>query len=158
MRTPLVRHAFAFALTCFVLEPNSGCHHPCPLLGCASRLSVEMLPPAAGFAEGSYTFSWESDDDQGGCEFVMTSGAACPEFESQPCVVESNCETEFMRTEDRIIVDIDETPESLHITLEQGERVVLDAEVTPDYSTSQPNGPGCDPVCTEASVELQLSS
>jgi hypothetical protein len=154
-----LRQALALAFVCVVVEPNLACqHHVCTLIGCDSGVSVKMIPPASGFVDGAYTFSWDSDDEQGGCEFVLASGEACSEFEPQPCIVESDCETEFMRTADRIIVDIAQTPESLHITVELGDRVLIEAEVDPDYATSQPNGDGCDPVCRQATVELPLSS
>lgn len=48
------------------------------------------------------------------------------------------------------------TPEtvSIEIKWKDGEFI---RSYTPDYAKNQPNGPGCPPICTQASIEIELS-
>jgi hypothetical protein len=151
-----LRQAFALALVCAVVEPNLACH-ACTLIYCETALFVELVPAQQRFDAGSYALTWVSDDDHGSCEFEVAVDDRCAEWQSRPCVVDSECASETLGDDGHITVSIAEVPESLQITLEQGDRVVLDAEVEPDYDTSRPNGPGCEPECTQATVALPLS-
>jgi len=48
-------------------------------------------------------------------------------------------------------------PMTAHFTATVDGATYLDQMVTPTYVTSQPNGPGCDPICSQAGVNLLLA-
>jgi len=53
-------------------------------------------------------------------------------------------------------VAITGAPAKLVITLASGDVDVVGLEVSPSYVTSQPNGKGCDPICKQATVTVEL--
>lgn len=53
-------------------------------------------------------------------------------------------------------VHIDGTPKTVRIEVKRDGQVELSADLTPSYLTSTPNGPKCDPVCTQASAQLAI--
>ena len=48
------------------------------------------------------------------------------------------------------------TPAMVHLTQTSGGATLVDMTVTPTYTKTQPNGPGCDPICSQASSALVL--
>ena len=149
-------HAFAIALLAVGLEPTLACQS-CTEIGCGSGLSLELDPVSPRFANGKYRLTWVSDDQDGACEFEVADDDRCPDWQPSLCVLDSICASAFDDGTGRIEVQLEETPASVQITLEHADAVLLDAELTPDYTTSQPNGPGCDPVCTQAAVTLPVA-
>src|SRR5690606_6653103 len=47
-------------------------------------------------------------------------------------------------------------PTSVRVEIYHQDRAVAQQSFTPTYRTVQPNGPGCEPICEQASVELPL--
>ncbi len=45
-------------------------------------------------------------------------------------------------------------PSSMHVILTKDSMVVSDYTQAIEFSDSQPNGPGCEPTCTQASVTI----
>jgi hypothetical protein len=55
------------------------------------------------------------------------------------------------------VVEIRGTPASVEIELRNGARVVGKKRFVPRYQQRQPNGPGCPPVCRQATEAWRLS-
>jgi hypothetical protein len=49
------------------------------------------------------------------------------------------------------------TPTTVHVTQTSNGATLLDQTVAPPYKTSQPNGPGCDPICSQGSGTFVLA-
>jgi hypothetical protein len=49
---------------------------------------------------------------------------------------------------------IDDTPGRMMVRIVRDGQAVITRTLTPEYKESQPNGPGCEPVCNSASYNL----
>jgi hypothetical protein len=49
-------------------------------------------------------------------------------------------------------------PGMVHVTQTSGGATLVDQTVTPSYKKTYPNGPDCDPGCSQASVSLVLAT
>jgi hypothetical protein len=54
------------------------------------------------------------------------------------------------------VVEIRGTPPTVEIELRDGPRLVARKRFTPQYQQRQPNGPGCPPVCRQATESWRL--
>ena len=119
-----------------------GCTH----IGCQDQLVVEIRRDD-GRASGLAVTA--SRDGQ-------TTTCAAPGVKDVP-----PCDGEMTSTivgGDRAqqVVEIRGTPASVEIELRDGARLVGRKRFTPQYLQRQPNGPGCPPVCRQATVAWRL--
>jgi hypothetical protein len=56
------------------------------------------------------------------------------------------------------VVTLSGMPAAVHVTVAVGGTTYLDDALTPAYKTSRPNGPNCDPICSQGSDERVLAA
>lgn len=140
-----------------------GCDGPssrsCTEIGCQDGLLVSVAP-AEAWPHGSYRFVVVHD----GTTTICTGALPLPACETRALscdgegveIVESGCALEASQ---HAFGDIrlSSTPASITVTVERDGQPIASQSWTPEYKTLQPNGPGCEPTCTSATVELQLA-
>jgi hypothetical protein len=137
--------------------PTSG--EACTDIGCMDGLLIQVTPIEA-WPHGDYLFSIEHDGTTTTCEGSLplpaceTRAISCDG--SEPLITESGCALDPAA---HAFGDIMFTTTPAAVTVE----VSIDGETVgtgsfdPEYQTIQPNGPGCEPICTTAAVDLALS-
>jgi len=142
---------------------NGGSSSPEPMacteIGCQDGLLVQVSP-SASWPAGEYAYAIEIDDQTITC----TGTIPLPDCDSQgiTCDAEgvivtvSGC---ALPPEEHAFGDvmIPEPATSVSVTITKDGTEVANGSWTPEYQTSQPNGPGCEPTCTSATVELAAS-
>jgi hypothetical protein len=131
----------------------------CTEIGCQDGLLIRVTPTEA-WPHGAYTFTVEADAKTTTCTGSLplpacgTPGLTC----DGPGVTigESGCALDPAQ---HAFADImfEATPTSVTVGVDLDGRTIASQTFTPEYQTVQPNGPGCDPICTNASVELPLT-
>jgi hypothetical protein len=147
--------------------------HACGLVGCGDQFTATVQDANGSLPSGAQALTVMADGVTTTCSFTLplaTDGAAdCPSglqvlvLQAQTCVTSSNSQTKTQSCTPVAgkfaeIVTIAGKPATIHFTQTVNGATALDQTLTPAYTTSQPNGPGCDPVCTQASAMLALAS
>jgi hypothetical protein len=162
---PLLR-ATLVLLVCACSKDQTGPAGPdpgakmCTQIGCLNGLQVEVNK-ATPWAPGAYTFALTLDDTQ-----VTCSGALplrpCDAGPSLTCDVpdrviigESGC---ALAPEQHGFSDIHVPApvERFALAVTHEGQPLGGVDVKPTYVTSQPNGPGCEPICHSAAVQVAL--
>jgi hypothetical protein len=131
----------------------------CTEIGCQDGLVVQVRP-AEAWPHGAYRFDIEHD----GARVVCTGTLPLPPCERralrcdapQPSIVESGCALEPAAHAFGDVV-FATTPATVAVVVRHDDQVVGSGRWNPVYQQSQPNGPGCEPVCTNATVGLTLA-
>lgn len=55
-------------------------------------------------------------------------------------------------------ITVNGSPRSIEVQQTVGGTVIFDQTISPTYQTNQPNGPGCGPICHQASVAWTIPS
>lgn len=131
----------------------------CTEIGCQDGLIVRVTPMEA-WPHGEYRFDIEVDGEAISCTGSLplpecgTSGHTCDG--TGLVLTESGC---ALDPSQHAFGDImfSSTPSSVSIDVELDEQAVGSGSWTPEYQTVQPNGPDCEPTCTNAAVDLPLT-
>ena len=145
-------------LACTRSEPPKVCTQ----IGCMDGLRI-ALEPSAGMPAGAYVFEVELDGAVTTCEGSLPLKAC----EAGPSV---KCSTEAVLIEESgcamapagqsfsgIILDR-QHPERVKLTIRRDGEAVGEADFSPDYVRTEPNGPGCPPICEQAEATLTLAA
>jgi hypothetical protein len=158
-------------------DPLSG--HACTDIGCIDQFHVRVANPDGSFPAGTHVLEVTTADGvQRSCTFALppqtVDGGAilsplCPTglqvFNDplQTCTTSSSstsmsqsCAPIAGTVQERITVD--GTSATLRLRQTVDGVVVFDRTVMPIYDVSQPNGPGCEPICHQASAEWTFST
>ena len=131
----------------------------CTAAGCSDGLVVRVTP-AAPWPQGAYRFVIEADGVTTTCTGTLPLGGCATRAitcdREGVSITESGCALP-PSAHGFGDLTLPGTPESIRIQVQRDGETVGDQTFTPAYQTSQPNGPSCPPVCTNASVELALS-
>jgi len=142
-----------------------GCSGPaCDEMGCSSALSVEF--PDRDWESGEWTMVTLTEDDEvARCEVELPVGSTgSTECETFGDVVRS---AELDKRQVGVHLPAmelmfaarytDETvpPSTFTIRLRRGGQTVSSHMVDANYDDYRPNGPGCDPLCHQATVQYQ---
>jgi hypothetical protein len=158
-RGVLVAAVPAIALGCSPGGDASPPGRACTTIGCQDGLVVRVLPTEA-WPPGEYRFDIEQDGARVTCTGTLPlppcdrRGLACDA--PAPMIVESGCALEPAAHAFGDVI-FSTTPAEVSIVVTHQGQQVGAGRWRPVYQTSRPNGPGCEPVCTEASVDLVLS-
>jgi hypothetical protein len=130
----------------------------CTAIGCQDGLVIRVLP-AAAWPHGEYRFDIEQD----GARVVCTGTLPLPSCgvpamvcdAPGPMIVESGC---ALPPAAHAFGDVmfATTPAQVAVVVTRDGKQVGAGRWRPVYQTIQPNGPGCEPICTNAGVELVL--
>ncbi len=131
----------------------------CTEMGCNDGYQIDITPYEA-WPAGEYRYVLELD------ERTVTCTGTLP---LQPCGSPSiTCDGEGVSiTESGCALDpaqhafggvsIPELPQSVHLRLEHNGTPLVDQALTVEYTSSQPNGPGCGPACCQGGDAVALS-
>lgn len=133
----------------------------CTEIGCMDGLRVE-LTPGARWPAGRYGIEIEADGAKQSCEAVLPL-KPCDAGPSVQCsgadlatIGESGCAlppAEHGLSE----ISFSGAPKQVHVRITRDGATVADQDITPTYRRVQPNGPGCEPICNQASAGIALS-
>lgn len=117
----------------------AGCSNPpqqqiCTLIGCESGLTLAF----EGAAPESYRFTLTAAEGE-------TRQGECPATDAQ----------DTLCFEDKVLLSRF-TPDQVELSLSVGEQS-LKQTFQPQYTTSRPNGPNCEPECKQATITVDLS-
>lgn len=126
----------------------------CTEIGCSDQLTIQIMPAGDDFAVGTYQITTAKD---GGtpttCELVITDECAGADV----CVSgESTCNGLVPGAPGAPYTIVSEVVQSIDVTVEKDSVVLADESFSPQYEEVQPNGDGCPPICSQASVVVQL--
>ena len=129
-KTPGPIIAFAASVALLLSSCDGATDQACTEIGCSDGLFVTLLAAPGG-------------------EYTVTATAGTGEVRNGRCVVsqDGSCLVGlpgFVPAEVTLVVS--------------GEGRQVSVTVEPNYEDFQPNGPGCPPVCRQASVEIDLES
>jgi hypothetical protein len=133
----------------------------CTMIGCVDGLRID-LQAGGGWAPGQYTFEFALDGAP-----VRCSGAlplrACEDGPSLTCDVpdrvqigESGC---ALPPEQHGFGDIyiPSGPAQVELSITRDDQPLLSrVTLSPTYTETQPNGPGCEPICRGAAAQITL--
>lgn len=149
------------ATACATTQDNGSQGTPggCTEIGCADGLVVQVTPTAA-WPAGEYRFTIEAD----GATTTCTGSLPLPECGTPAIrcdatgvtIGESGC---ALAPAEHAFSDIMFTanPASVTIEVDLDEQRVGSQSWSPSYQQVQPNGPDCEPTCTNATVALALT-
>lgn len=140
-------------------DPGAG-EKMCTQIGCIDGLQVQV-EKATPWPPGAYTFVVTLDDTTITCTGALPL-RPCEEAPSLTCDVpdriiigESGC---ALPPEQHGFADIHvpSAVERFALAITHDGQPLGGIDVKPTYVTSQPNGPGCEPICRSASVRVEL--
>jgi hypothetical protein len=119
------------------------------------------LEPTASWPAGRYEFEFTMDGRSATCTGVLPL-PACDAGRALSCVGapvsigESGC---AMPPSTHAFSDImlSDSPAQVSIVIRHDERELLRETLSPVYQRSQPNGPGCPPICEGARAVLRVA-
>jgi len=161
----------AFLTGCFTTKA-------CTLRGCQDQFHVTVARADGSIPSGTHLVEVTADGTTISCTFQVPlaqqpgGGSAAPQCPQGLGVFigqASSCtETDSGTTKSQTCVPIaghffeDITvigkPTQVHVRMTVDGAAVLDRTETPVYQLNQPNGPGCDPVCQQASAQWTFSA
>jgi len=141
----------------------------CTLIGCADQFSATVTVDATRVPAGRHTVTVTIDGAAGSCTFQLPPSA---ELTNDPCSAPGfsmtigpaeTCTTTQSPTVssqqcqpiDGVFVEkllVLGAPRSIEVQQTVAGAVIFDQTMTPAYQTNQPNGPGCGPICRQASA------
>lgn len=152
-----------------VLVLSSACRHPepkrdgpprpCTEIGCANGLTL-TLEPNASWPSGRYEFEFTVDGRGATCTGELPL-PACDSGRALSCVGapvrigESGCAMP-PSTHGFSDITLNDSPAQVSIVIRHDGRELLRESLSPVYRRSQPNGPGCPPVCEGAHGVLRI--
>lgn len=132
----------------------------CTTIGCTSGLELE-LRRATPWPHGTYRFTLKVDDASVSCEgkLPLEPCERGPTFhcsDASLTVAESGC---ALPPDQHAITGLSSKATratKVSLAIEHQGSIQASAQLTPTFQTVQPNGPGCEPVCEQAAMKLQL--
>jgi hypothetical protein len=148
-------------------ESSSSGPKACTLIGCADNFTATAQRADGSIPDGAHRIEVLADGVTLKCAFTLPlAGTAQPTCDAgltvtvvpaQICIQtqggsgsSSTCNAipgKFVET-----VTLPGVPGQVHVWQYVDDAAILDAAVAPQYQDSRPNGPGCLPVCRQASV------
>ena len=145
---------FALALAgCGTVSPQP---QGCTDIGCENGYHVTFTA-ASAWKAGKYTLDVVADGTMTTCTATLpltsTSTADCTRAGVQLGLSGSALPAAQQSLSDVLIAG---TPMSVKITVSRDGAQLVTKDFTPTYTTSQPNGPECEPTCSSATDTLAL--
>lgn len=149
---------FLMALFLLAFSPHALAQgRACTEMGCSNGLNF-TVDPAYEWKRGKYDIWVALDLKTVKCRGKLPLNR-CEEGRSFTCddrsvsIIESGCALpENAHGIGGIMVDDD--PKKVIVRIARNNQVIVTRTIAPNYVISQPNGPGCDPVCRGASYNL----
>ncbi len=147
----------AFSGACVAKTPPDDAQ-ACTNIGCINGFHVALQSDA--WPAGAYRVRVTADDKTVTCEGNLPL-KACDQGNSLKCdgagvlIGESGC---ALPAEQHSLSDLhlEGTPKQVRVSVEYNGIAIAQADFTPDYQVTRPNGPNCEPECTQASATLRV--
>ena len=168
--------ALAFALG--VLGASSGCRtKACSTIGCQAQFSATITGTNGAFPSGTHKIDVTADGTLFSCSFAFplqtlpsggTASTGCLVGLTVDVIPATSCATKSTDAADtsqctaipgQFVEQITVTGMPVQVRVQQSVdgTAVLDKTAIPSYQAVQPNGPGCDPICEQATESWTLS-
>ena len=148
--------------TCIVHPPlGLECNEVCALAdacseaGCTSGLTLVLAAAGETLPVGTYALATDADGVEDECTFTLSDDPQ--ECALPPCVTDTTCNAIYL---------LDVNPQrielvfgivaTLAITVTRDAVEVAQDSFVPAYEALAPNGPGCEPVCAQATAMLPI--
>ena len=153
--------------------------HSCTAIGCIDQVSFQIETSDGTWPDGAYTLELTAGSASYTCSMNLPHDLPVPggntTIPCQPPVGYTGVylRTDMTCTEHRdqnsvsqtctpipghytLVGSVPGTPSTLGVRVTRDEVLLLEQTLPLTYSTSRPNGPDCEPVCRQASVEVVL--
>ena len=126
----------------------------CALIGCQDQFSAGVSSVNGQLPSGMHRVELLVDGVTMMCTFTIplpgggTGQPTCPAGMNVLITPAADAQVE--------IITISGAPGQVHAWQYVDDVAILDAAVAPTYHDNQPNGPGCDPTCRQASASWSL--
>lgn len=146
-----------------LLQDNIACGYGCGELACLDGYSVAFAKPTP-WEPGLYHFDIALDDEHFVCDFPLPT-PPCGEdwtFCRDPSGVIGigvvGCPDGPEQSPQEFAgISVSSTEmERVALTIKRDDTVLVDVELTPDFTPTQPNGEGCDPTCLIANDDVMI--
>lgn len=129
-------------------------------MGCRSGLSIPIVWDNA-LSPAKYRLELTVDGKKGQCE-VRWPYKSCSEMPAATCSGElafnlaTSCKADEPPATGMVLgpVELDNTPEKVALKIWRDKVMTYQRELLPTYKETRPNGPGCEPLCKQARVEV----
>ena len=147
----------------------------CTEIGCADQASLTLRPASGEWTAGAYELSLTVDGTERRCAFNVPADLPEPRNGRSLCeqALAMYIQPETTCTEHRYRDAVSQsctpipdrysasltlygTPSALTVVLERDGTTILDESSTLHYQSERPNGPDCEPLCQQASVNLEF--
>jgi hypothetical protein len=150
----------------------------CTEIGCRDQFQASVTSASGGVPSGTHVLEVTADGTKTTCTFTvplaMTAAGGvlspqCPTPLTVNIVQAQTCtttETPTVKTQNCAPVpgqfseqlSLDGAPVDVHVRLTVDGTVVVEQTTRPSYVAMRPNGPGCDPLCHQASETWMFAS
>lgn len=152
-----------FLASLFLIATSFGCDgaflgtKSCTEIGCVNGLGIDFV--RSTWPAGVYEVRLTLDGSQTAqCSATLpfastTSGGTCNAPD-----IQLGTSGQMLPTSQHALtgVHIGGLPKTVRVEIRRDGSLQLAQDVTPAYATSQPNGPGCEPTCTNGHLQLTL--
>jgi hypothetical protein len=129
----------------------------CTEIGCTDGLTISFEKTSATWEPGMYSVDIDADGKKITCTtqipLVGSSPSSCNDASVLLGVSGSALPEAQHALSDLIFKN---TPAKVTVTMSRDGAMVITKDFAPTYKKSQPNGPGCEPICNNASDSLQV--
>jgi hypothetical protein len=144
-------------------------------MGCADQASLELRPSSGEWIAGDYQLSVTVDGTERRCAFNIPADLPEPKTGRSLCepALPLYIQPETTCTEHRERDSVSQsctpipdrywasltlygTPSALLVVLERDGTRILGESLNIQYQNERPNGPGCEPLCRQASANLEF--
>jgi hypothetical protein len=165
-------------VTIAILAPaHTSCSKTCTEIGCLTQFTAGISAAEASLPAGTHRIDVTADGALLSCTFAFpletlpggglvsprcSPGLAASVGSAVECTEVITSSAKSLRCvpiPDQIQESVQVTGTPSLVTVEQsvGGIAILQRSATPVYENSQPNGPGCEPICRQASAHWSIS-
>jgi len=165
--------ALVLLVGCGKGAPGGGAH-ACTEIGCVDQFTATLARADGTLPAGAQTVTVTADGATATCSFTLPPASPgggsvdCPSgfqlfvLPAQSCtstndgsVETQTCTPVAGRFSEQLTIL--GTPATVHVMQMSNGTTLLDQTLAPPYTKTQPNGPGCDPICSQGSGAFVLA-
>ena len=128
----------------------------CTAIGCGTPYGVDFVA-TNGWSAGEYKITVDLDGTSIVCKATLPfNGCDGQDACNDPSTVllgRSGCALDASQHQLTGLTLLNVQPEKMTVTVQRSDEVLGEGTWLPSFSTSRPNGPNCEPVCTQAPSE-----
>ncbi len=133
---------------------GSGGGRACTEIGCVDAFTLTLRTSDGSAPVGDHTIDLQVDKLSLLCTFSILGIPSDTTVRCSPRVTVHLSSTIAGRFVEQ--VSVMGSPAAVRIIQRLGDVVLLDRSFSPAYRKTQPNGPGCDPICNQTQQEIEL--